>query len=204
MARSLGVDTFGTPVLLTASNEQQLNRSKPDEIHLLVESAAAEFEALAMDRIVDLRLDTGAVLRLAQKEGWKPGAGSAVLSRTSWWAWTTQWWQELTVLFAGIAAQQPQQLRAWQEAALLGAARAFQEPTVRSQVICAVVVLGRGGEPLLDQLREGMEIARAVTRRLGISDPAPGLLAVAHALRHVAREPDRDRVADALETIARE
>lgn len=203
LAHQLGVASFGTPALLIALNEHQLLSAGPDQVHALISSAAAEVEALAVDRVVDLRLEAGAVLRLAQLGDWLPGAGAVVLSRPSWWAWTPGWWDEITALFKAVADHRADQLDAWQEAALVGAARAYQDPVVRSQVMCVLALLGRGVGDLSERLGESVARARVVARRLDLPDPVTGLLSVTDGLCGNMSDPDRERVADELERIAR-
>jgi hypothetical protein len=188
--------------LLTAINEHRLSDAKADEVEPFVKMAASQVRTLAADRIVDLRLDYGDIIRLAHSDAWMPGAGALALSRPSWWAWSQLRFEELTPLFAAVRAEQPESLPDWQASAMLGAARAFVDPTVRSRVLCQIALLGRGASDLGTYLRMSFERARAVTTRLGLSDPVVELPAVIEAIRSSQAVEDAEALLAELRAIA--
>ncbi len=179
LARSVGVNAFGTPGLVTAINEKAAATATADGITEVVEKAAMRNRAMAADRIVDLHFGFGDIFRLAQSEAWEPAAGALALSRPSWWAWNEIRMDELIPLFTAVRAELPEAIDAWQISAMTGAAHAILDAAGRSRVLCTLALLGWDHIDPLAHLRDSMQRARAVAESLGHPDPAGELAAVA-------------------------
>ncbi|GLI02931.1 DUF4365 domain-containing protein [Phytohabitans aurantiacus] len=195
LARGMGVACFGTPALIDALRDHALQTASSKEaLDTILDRTAADNRDLALDLVVDVALHIDDLLWIAERDGWLPHAGGLVLSRASWWAWQTAPIQDLMALYQKIAFNNPDSLPDWQQAAMIGAARAFKPADTAIKVLAAVALLGFGNETSTDTAAAGIRRARRVAEELGLPDPVGQLPAAASTLvryRHTPEDPEQ-------------
>lgn len=190
VARELGIPAFGTPSLLVALNEGAIECAESTKMLEVADQAAAEMRSLARDGLVDLRLGPGDMKRIAQIEGWQPGAAALLITRKSWWHWSPDAMDELVELFDALREKQPDKVAHWQWAAMLGAGRAITDPSRRLHALCILCFLGMNYEDPERHLGEAFDQARQVADELGLPDPANAFAAAVETMRQRTGEGD--------------
>lgn len=185
LARSLGLDAFGTPALCDAV--RQRGGIKVEDADLVVREAAAEVLVLAADRLVDLPLEAGDLVRLARAED--PVTGLHHLARASWWAWQERPFHQLSELVpvmveAKISAMET--LRA----AMHGVAAAASSPEIAARLVCMVALVPYPGSETIESLVAALRIAKEVGDEKGFPDPIAELAAVTVLLRRIGLADD--------------
>jgi hypothetical protein len=153
---------------------------------------------LAADMIVDVALHLGDLIELAAKSDWLPIAGALVLTRPSWWAWQPSPLADLEQLYTHIIRHRPDQIGEWQHAAMIGAAKAYQQAGLSTRMLASIALLGWDGDPSVEDVAEGCLRARRVAAQLQLPDPVAQLPAAAAALAKAGRCTDLDRVVDVV------
>lgn len=182
LAASLGVASFGTAALVDALRAREFERAVPDEFDGILERFAEATKALALDMVVDLPLEPGDLIKLAEADDWYPGGGATAISRRAWWVWQVRLGVEplaqLLELFALVAVNRPEALPGWQISAMVGASRALK-PDFVSRGLCELAVLSWGPGSSDDDIVDGIARARTVANEFGLRDPALEISAAA-------------------------
>lgn len=198
LARDLGVVAFGTPAVVDAVRDDELDRADDTSLDQAIDAAFDRILELASDMIVDLPLGDEGLLLLAQADGWRPGAAAAAMSRPAWWAANPHGVAVLERIYESCAGEVPEFLPAWQYAAMLGTARLL-EPTAASAVLATLALLGYGeSEPTDDVRISGLREARQVASDLGYPDPLSAVAASAMALARTGKCREPERMAERL------
>ncbi|MFI5706341.1 DUF4365 domain-containing protein [Kribbella sp. NPDC051620] len=191
LARHFGVLAFGTPALVDALRDRGLQSARtPESYDSVLAITATTNQDLAADLVVDVVLHIEDLIALGDQTGWLPEAGALVLARPSWWAWQPAPFDDLLKLYAHIKERRPERLSDWQHAAMIGAAKAYQQAGLSTRVLAAIALLGFEGGRHLDDLVAGCLRARHVAKQLNLPDPVSQLPAAAAALSKGGRLDD--------------
>lgn len=173
VARLFGISCFGTPALVDAIRDRALEVSlSPESDEAAVAAAASANLRLASDHVVDVALADGDLVTLAEGDCWVPRAAGAALSRASWWAWQGDPFGQLEDLYGRLRDENPDSLPSWQMAAMLGAAKAFQNPDASARTLAVIALIGYGPSPDFEEIIGGLRRAREVADHVGVPDPA--------------------------------
>jgi tetratricopeptide (TPR) repeat protein len=196
IARELGLISFGTPAVVDAIRDLAIENSTDTDVDEASIAAAFDTQVeLAADMIVDLPLGTEGLLRLAEADGWKARAGAFALARPAWWVANRDGIAALRRIYGEARDKAPDDLPAWQYAAMNGAARALQ-PEAASAVLAILAMLGYDEDEPTDETRlDGLRRARQTAADLGHPDPAGAVPAAAVALAKAGKCADPERLA---------
>lgn len=204
LARSLGLTAFGTPAVAEAIRDERLEASgSAAEDKAAIEATHWLHLELAADLVVDLPLDGGAVVKLAERDDWMPHTAAAVISRPIWWANNPNGFETVKQIYAGVAAHAPDSLPAWQHAAMYGSARALNADSAPG-LLAIFALSGFDDAEASDEVRlAGLKRAMEIAAELGLPDPTGGLPAAADLLRRSGRCADPEglvkRLSDRLD-----
>jgi tetratricopeptide (TPR) repeat protein len=196
IARELGLISFGTPAVVDAIRDLAIENSTGKDVDEAAIAAAFDTQVeLAADMIVDLPLGTEGLLRLAEADGWKARAGAFALARPAWWVANSDGTAALRRIYGEARDKAPDDLPAWQYAAMYGTARALQ-PEAASAVLAFLAMLGYDEDEPTDKTRlDGLRRARRTAAELGHPDPASAVPAAAAALAKAGRCADPEQLA---------
>lgn len=196
IARELGLVAFGTPAVVDAIRDLAIENSTESDVDEAAIAAAFDTQVeLAADMIVDLPLGTEGLLRLAEADGWKARAGAFALARPAWWVANPDGIAALRRIYGEARDKAPDDLPAWQYAAMYGTARALQ-PEAASAILAILAMLGYDEDEPTDETRlDGLRRARQTAADLGHPDPASAVPAAAAALAKAGKCADPERLA---------
>lgn len=196
IARELGLISFGTPAVVDAIRDLVIENSTDTDVDEAAIAAAFDTQVeLAADMIVDLPLGTEGLLRLAEADGWKARAGAFALTRPAWWVANSDGIAALRRIYGEARDKAPDDLPAWQYAAMYGTARALQ-PEAASAVLAFLAMLGYDEDEPTDETRlDGLRRARQTAADLGHPDPASAVPAAAAALAKAGKCADPEQLA---------
>lgn len=196
IARGLGLSSFGTPAVVDAIRDLAIENSTDTEV--VEEAISGAFDThieLAADMIVDLPLGTEGLLRVAEADGWKARAGAVALARPAWWVANPDGTTTLRRIYGEARKSAPDDLSAWQFAAMYGTARALQ-PEAASAVLAMLAMLAYDEDEPKDETRlDGLRRARHIAADLGHPDPASAVRAAAAALAESGQCTDPEQLA---------
>lgn len=194
MARTHGIPTFGTPGLTDAIRDVALEGSTTAEgDQVVIDRAAALNRSMARDWVVDLPLYADDLLAIAESESWAAGAGALAISRPAWWIANHDGVATVQTLYGHVRNAAPDQLPAWQYAAMRGIARALNAE-VGSGVLALLALRGFSDDPTAQERADGLERAIKVASDLGYPDPTAGLHAAAKTLASAGECDDPEAV----------
>lgn len=204
LARELGLVAFGTPAVVDAIRDLEIENSRDAELDAAAIGTAFDtLVELASDMIVDLPLGSDGLLRLAAADEWKARAGAYALARSAWWIDNPDGFSALLRIYSEAREKAPDDLPAWQYAAMYGTARALQ-PEAASALLAVFAMLGYGEDEPTDETRlDGLRRARHIAADLGHPDPAGAVPAATATLAKAGKCADPDqlttRVLEALD-----
>lgn len=183
IARELGLVAFGTPTVVDALRDLAIENSTAADVDAAAIATAFDTHVeLAADMIVDLPLGTEGLLRLAEADGWKARAGAFALARPAWWVENPDGISVLRCIYSEARDKAPDDLPAWQYAAMYGTARVLQ-PEAASALLAMLAMIGYDEDDPMDETRlDGLRRARQTAADLGHPDPAGAVPAAAAAL----------------------
>lgn len=195
LAREIGLVAFGTPAVVDAIRDLALENSMDTDIDATTITEAFDTHVeLASDMIVDLPLGTEGLLRIAEADGWKARAGASVLARPSWWIANPGGIYALRHIYGMAKDRAPDDLPAWQYAAMYGTARALRpEATPAILAILAMIAYGED-EPTDDSRLVGLRRARQIAADLSHPDPATAVASAAVALAKAGKCADPEQL----------
>ena len=175
-AREVGIDAFGTSALVDVLRDTAIASAGDDQdrVGQALEVAYARVFELGRDHMVDVMLRVEDVYRLAQEDGWKPGAAAIALSRASLWAWNENALALLRAIYKNARSTAPETLAEWQLAGMHGAASALQ-PEAAAAVLALLALIAFDDQPDDAERADSLRRARRVAADLGLPDPAGGL-----------------------------
>ncbi|MGG5258640.1 DUF4365 domain-containing protein [Phycicoccus avicenniae] len=179
LARALGVACFGTPALLEALSDTQIEAlpagAADDEVAKLVSVRHTWVRRLLREGVVDLPATLDDVLQLAGDEDWQPRRAATVLTRPAWWAWRFSGLADWSAIASSVATHAPDLVLHWQYAAMLGAARAYVDPQYAAAMVAAIAIEGVGSGPNVEDCANGLRTGRLIAESESIADPAAQL-----------------------------
>lgn len=168
LARSVGVDTFGTLALVHAL----IDRGElPDVTEAIVRTLVPEY-------VVDLPVPIDLLIEIAAADNWESGPGMTIVARPRWWADTDDAAQDFLAILRRVESENSGVFRQWVQAGLLGAA-GNNTPETKSGGIAVIAsliiarVTGLKGALFSDVVTA----ARDATRTLGCEDPTGRMIA---------------------------
>jgi predicted nucleic acid-binding protein len=195
IARELGLVAFGTPAVVDAIRDLAIENSTDTDVDEVIAAAFDTQIELAADMIVDLPLGTEGLLRLAEADGWKARAGAFALSRPAWWAANPDGIAALRRIYSEAQEKAPDDLPAWQYAAMYGTARVLQ-PEAASALLAILAMIGYDEDEPTDETRlDGLRRARHAAADIGYPDPAGAVPAAAAALAKAGKCADPEQLA---------
>jgi tetratricopeptide (TPR) repeat protein len=195
IAREVGLVAFGTPAVVDAIRDLAIENSTGTDFDEVIAVAFDTQIELAADMVVDLPLGTEGLLRLAEADGWKARAGAFALSRPAWWAANPDGIAALRRIYSEAHDKAPDDLPAWQYAAIYGTARVLQ-PEAASALLAFLAMIGYGEDEPTDETRlDGLRRARQAAADLGYPDPAGAVPAVAAMLAKAGKCADPEQLA---------
>lgn len=205
LARAYGIPTFGTPALVDAIRDAALRDSTTTESdEVIIDRAVALNRSMAKDWVVDLPLYAEDLFAIVESESWAARSGAIAISRPAWWVANPDGVGVVRTLYEHVRAVAPDQLPAWQYAAMRGIARAL-ESEAGSGVLALLALCGFNERPTDQERADGLTRARQIASDLGYPDPTAGLHAAATTLASFGECDDPEAVvANVLALVAEE
>ncbi len=192
LARSVGVETFGTLALLHAL----IDRGELDDV------TDAVLRTLVSEYVVDLPVPINLLLEIAAGDNWESGPAMTVVARPGWWADTHEAAQDFLEVIRRVASENCGVFRQWVQAGLLGAAgnttaemRSNRIAMIASLIIARVT--GLNGVLFADVVTT----ARDAAKSLACSDPTNALVAgiCTVAAELSGRDPNNETIRSEVE-----
>ena len=187
LARSVGVETFGTLALIHAL----IDRGELDDV------TDAVMRALIPEYVVDLPVPVDLLLEIGAAENWESGPAMTIVARPRWWADTHDAAQDFLEIIRRVESENRGVFRQWVQTGLLGAA-GNNTPETKSNGVAMIATLiitrvtGLNGALFGDVLTA----ARHAARTLGCDDPTGRMIAaMCWVVADVSgREPDDETI----------
>lgn len=170
LARSLGVQTFGTVALLSALAEAGLSLPEDNETLQI---------QLAQGFVVDLPLSDDALRTIGDREEWRPGSLSFMTARPHFWKHPAEALNRFLSLYRRAEDANPETAPSWVYAASSGVGRVIAPADAAGAVgelLAAVTATTGLWDP--DTFKKNLEAARAGLASGHEGDPLPRACAV--------------------------
>lgn len=177
LARGVGVKAFSTWAMAEVLRDARIESARdPEDIEDVIQFAARIVSQLLHEYVVDLPVTFEQIVTQAREDDWVPAAAAVAISRPAWWAWQPNPIQEVLRLYMVIRKFDASQVRGWQTAVMLGAARSRATPEDTRRYLAVMALLGSdhrlNHEPEFEDLVEGCRNARRVADSLDdVGDP---------------------------------
>lgn len=177
LARGVGVKTFSTWAMVEVLRDARLESARdPEEVEDVVGFAARVVHEMLREYVVDLPVTFEQLMVQARDDDWVPAASGVAISRPAWWVWQPNPIYEVLRVYMVVRRSDASQLRGWQTAVMLGAARSAATPEDARRLLAMLALLGRDHEfdhePVFEDLVDGCRNARGVADTLGdVGDP---------------------------------
>jgi hypothetical protein len=173
LARSVGVDAFGTTTMLQIRATRKIDDagSDPNELQAALEERRNEVLLALRERVVDVPGDVSTVIEQARQEAWAPGLAVATIGRPGWWQLTVTPWNDLQEILAAVHDDHLD-LSGWQSAAMWGVTRIVPEDASATAVLLACVAMVSPVSPAnLDHPARMFHLAGQIAERRGAHSP---------------------------------
>jgi hypothetical protein len=168
LARSVGVDAFGTLALLHA----MIDRGDLDDV------SEAVMRLLVSEFVVDVPVPLDVLSDIAEADAWASGPAMTVVTRPRWWADIHEAAQDFLQIARGAVGAAGGVLRQWVYAAALGAAADKpQEAQPDAIALVASLVIARITGVAGDSFADIVNGAREAAGSLGCEDPTDRMIA---------------------------
>ncbi|WP_329060561.1 DUF4365 domain-containing protein [Amycolatopsis sp. NBC_01480] len=181
LARTLGVEAFGTTTLQQLRAEDRLNGEEVDDVQFqeALEARRQEvIDALAA-RIVDLPTDRDVVISQGRAEAWNEQVALVTIGRQGWWHMAVNPWSDLRSILAAVEADGGHS-DTWRHHAMWGVARVAPDDPNRTALLLACVALVCVDDTLNDDRTvEYLGAAGSVAVQFGAKVPSEFLVEAA-------------------------
>lgn len=173
VARSLGIQAFGTLALMEARLRVQLDSTEdPATIEIAVKNYQLKMYEMARHLVVDLPLGREGVKQLAEIHDWEPIPSAVPLLRAEWWQHEPDSIDAYVDILQTVPEDHRGQLVEWQAMAMIGITESNSaDPKKAALSLALLAVLGFGPNPTLTQVEQGLLSAEDRAKQIGVPSP---------------------------------
>jgi tetratricopeptide (TPR) repeat protein len=173
LARSLGVNAFGTMSLLEVLANKAVSDIADDDqpsINQLIVRRRGEVTRAINARVVDVPVEIRQLIDEATKARFPVDLAQCTIGRAAWWVWSTSRYEEIDMLLTAIT--DPATADIWRAIAMDGAASLSPwSPSEAGGLVVLAAIAARGTSPNPSELAASIKVGEQIAARHKASSP---------------------------------